>query len=131
MSVLVYTENWDGRFKKQTFEIVSYAATIAEQMGSSLTAVSIGEVSEDELQILGKYGASRVLSISNDKVKVLDNKLYTSIIAEVAKKEGAKIIVLANNNLGKALAPRLSVRLKAGLGSGVSKLPLVSIHLQL
>ncbi len=124
MSVLVYTENWDGRFKKQTFEIVSYAATIAEQMGSSLTAVSIGEVSEDELQILGKYGASRVLSISNDKVKVLDNKLYTSIIAEVAKKEGAKIIVLANNNLGKALAPRLSVRLKAGLGSGVSKLPL-------
>lgn len=124
MSVLVYTENWDGRFKKQTFEIVSYAASIAGQMGSSLTAVSIGEVNEDELQTLGKYGASRVLSINNDKVKVLDNKVYTSIIAEAAKKEGAKIIVLANNNLGKALAPRLSVRLEAGVGSGVSKLPL-------
>jgi electron transfer flavoprotein alpha subunit len=124
MSVLVYTENWDGRFKKQTFEIVSYAASIAEQLGSSLTAVSIGDPGEDELQILGKYGASRVLSINNDKVKVLDNKLYTSIIAEAAKKEGAKIIVLANNNQGKALAPRLSVRLKAGIGSGVSKLPL-------
>jgi electron transfer flavoprotein alpha subunit len=31
--------------------------------------------------------------------------------------------VLANNNAGKAIAPRLSVRLKAGIGSGVSKLP--------
>ncbi len=124
MSVLVYTENWDGRFKKQTFEILSYAAKLAEQLGSSVTALSIGEVSEVELQSLGNYGASRVLSISNDKVKVLDNKVYTSIIAGAAEKEEAKIIVLANNNSGKALAPRLSVRLKAGLGSGVSKLPI-------
>lgn len=124
MSVLVYTENWDGRFKKQTFEILSYAAKLAEQLGSSVTALSIGEVSEADLQSLGNYGASRVLSISNDKVKVLDNKVYTSIIAEAAEKEEAKIIVLANNNSGKALAPRLSVRLKAGLGSGVSKLPI-------
>lgn len=123
MSVLVYTENWDGRFKKQTFEIVSYAAAIAEQLGSSLTAVSIGDVNEDDLQGLGNYGASRVLSVSNDKVKLVDNKLYASIIAEAAKKEEARIIVMANNNLGKALAPRLSVRLKAGVGSGVSKLP--------
>ena len=123
MSVLVYTENWDGRFKKQTYEIVSYAAKLAEQMGSSLTAVSIGEVSEDELQSLGNYGAAKVLTVDNDKVKVLDNKVYTSIIAEAAIKEGAGIIVLANNNSGKALAPRLSVRLKAGIGAGVSKLP--------
>jgi electron transfer flavoprotein alpha subunit len=42
----------------------------------------------------------------------------------VAAKVGAKIIILSNNNTGKALAPRLSVRLKAGVGSGVSKLPL-------
>ena len=50
-----------------------------------------------------------------------------SIIADIARKEGATVVVLSNNNTGKALAPRLSVKLKAGIGSGVSKLP-VSIN---
>ena len=57
-------------------------------------------------------------------MSVLDNQTYTNIIAEVAKKENASVIIISNNNTGKALAPRLSVRLKAGVGSRVSRLPL-------
>ena len=52
------------------------------------------------------------------------NQAYTSVITEIARKEGASVIVLSNNNTGKALAPRIAVRLKAGIGSGVSRLPL-------
>ena len=50
MSILVYTENWDGKFKKLSFELVSYAAAIAKEMGTTVTAVSIGNVSEEELK---------------------------------------------------------------------------------
>ncbi len=39
------------------------------------------------------------------------------------EKTGAKVLVMANNNTGKALAPRVSVKLKAGLASGVTALP--------
>ncbi len=39
MSVLVYTENWDGKFKKATYEIVSYANEIAKQLGSEVEAM--------------------------------------------------------------------------------------------
>ena len=66
----------------------------------------------------------RSLSADNDLLSVLDNQTYTNVIAEVAKKENASVIIISNNNTGKALAPRLSVRLKAGVGSGVSRLPL-------
>jgi electron transfer flavoprotein alpha subunit len=124
MSVLVYTENWDGKFKKLSFELVSYAAGVAKMIGTSVTAVSIGKVDDTELKKLGNYGAGKIISISNDHLNILDNQAYTSTISEVAQKEQASVIVISNNNTGKAIAPRLSVRLKAGVGSGVSKLPL-------
>ncbi len=123
MSVLVFTENWDGKFKKLSFELVSYASKIAEMLNTQTIALSIGNVQEDELKKLGSYAADKIVSVNDDKLKNLDNQAYTSVIAQVAEKEDAKVIIIAQNNMGKALAPRLSVKLKAGLGSGVSKLP--------
>ena len=121
MSVLVYTENWDGKFKKLSYELITYASRIAEMLGGSVTALSVGKVGEDELSKLGNFGASMVLSAG--EAGVLDNQLYTGIIAAAAQKVDAKVIVLSNNNTGKALAPRLSVRMKAGLASGVTAVP--------
>ena len=124
MSVLIYTQNWDGKFKKSSFELVSYASKIAEMLNVSLITLSIGEVNDDELKKLGNYGAKKILNVNNEFCKLLDNQIYTDIISQVSLKENASVIVISNNNEGKAIAPRLSVRLKAGMGSGVSKLPL-------
>lgn len=121
MSVLVYTENWDGVFKKLSFELVSYAAKVAEMMGTSVTAVSIGDVADDELAKLGNYGAAKVVKVDGNTT--LDNQVYTSIIAQVAEAEGANVVVISHNNTGKALAPRLSVKLKAAVGAGLIALP--------
>jgi electron transfer flavoprotein alpha subunit len=123
MSVLVFLENWDGKFKKLSFELVSYASKVAEMLGDQPIALSIGNVDTSELEKLSIYGVSKVISITNDKIKTLDDQAYTSMIAEIAHQKGAKVLILSNNNTGKALAPRLSVKLKAGLATGVSKLP--------
>ncbi len=122
MSVLVYTENWDGKFKKLSNELVSYASGVAGMIGGSVTALSIGNMDQDELSKLGAYGASSILSVAGAP-EGLDNQVYTAIIAAAMEKTGAKILVMAQNNTGKAIAPRLSVRLKAGLASGVTALP--------
>ncbi|MEI6889172.1 MAG: electron transfer flavoprotein subunit alpha/FixB family protein [Bacteroidales bacterium] len=123
MSVLVFVENWDGRFKKLSFELVSYAAKVAEMLGSGAIAVSIGNVGDAELSKLAAYGASKIISVDGDQFNILDNQNYTLAVAEVAGKNGANVVILSNNNLGKAIAPRVAVRLKAGLGAGVSRLP--------
>ncbi len=123
MSVLVYTENWDGKFKKLSFELVSYASKVAEMLGTSTTVLSLGEVEQSELENLGKYGADKIINDSNNALGIFDIQAYTNAIASVADTEDASVIILANNNAGKAIAPRLSVKLKAGIGSGISKLP--------
>ncbi|MCD6354255.1 MAG: electron transfer flavoprotein subunit alpha/FixB family protein [Prolixibacteraceae bacterium] len=123
MSVLVYAENWDGKFKKSTFELVSFASKVAEMLETEVTAVSIGTVHSDELNKLGNYGASKILTVENESLSVLDNQAYTQVLGQVAEKEGATVIILSHNNTGKAIAPRLSVKLKAALGTCLIKLP--------
>jgi len=124
MSVLVYTQNRDGKFKKSSFELVSYGSKVAELLNTSLVCLSIGTVSDEELKKLGNYGAGKIVRVDGEYCKTLDNQVYTDIIAQAALKEDARVIIIANNSEGKAVAPRLSVRLKAGMASGVSKLPL-------
>jgi electron transfer flavoprotein alpha subunit len=124
MSVLVYTENWEGKFKKLSYELVSYASSVAEMLNMKVISLTIGKVGDDELRKLGNYGAERIINLVSDRLAVVDDQAYTKVIADYAQKEGSKVIVFSNNMTGKALAPRLSVRLKAGIGSGVSKLPL-------
>ena len=89
MSVLVYTENWDGKFKKLSFELVSYAAGVAKMLNTTVTAVSIGKVDENELKKLGNYGANKIINVNNDQLNSLDNQAYTSVISEICEKENA------------------------------------------
>ena len=123
MSVLVYVEQVEGKFKKSVYEAVSYAKAIADKQGDSLTAISIGNVAETELKALGTYGASKVLNVSNEQLKNFVNQAYASIIAEAAGKEAAGVVVLSNSFSGKGLAPRIAVKLKAGLVDGAVELP--------
>ena len=123
MSVLVYNENWDGKFKKLSFELVSYASAIAKEIGTTVTALSIGKVADDELNKLGNFGASKVLNVCNSLFSSFDNKALSLAVSNAAKAEDAKIVIFAHNNLGKAVAPRVAVKLDAGLVSGVTALP--------
>ncbi|MFB0496334.1 electron transfer flavoprotein subunit alpha/FixB family protein [Mucilaginibacter sp. NFR10] len=123
MSVLIYAENTGGKFKKSVFEAVSYARAIADQNNTSLTAVSIGNVDATELALLSKYGVDKVLNVSGDKLKEFVNQAYASVIAEAAKKEGSAVVVLSNTFSGRGLAPRIGVKLEAGVADGAVALP--------
>lgn len=125
MSVLVYVENAEGKFKKSTFEVVSYARALADLLKTELLAISIGEVKPENLSNLGKYGAARVLNVSHEKLKTFVNQAYASVVAQAAEKENASVVILANSFSGKGLAPRISVKLQAGLADSAVELPKV------
>jgi len=84
MSILVYTENWDGKFKKQSYELLSYANEIAKMTSSELVVISIGKVSDDELKSLGKYGTSKIYNINDDKFDTMSSQAYTKAISEIS-----------------------------------------------
>jgi electron transfer flavoprotein alpha subunit len=123
MAVLVYIESREGKFKKSSFELLSYGSEIAKMLGCQLYALNIGKIADEELIELSKYGASTIYTIHNEKLSDFTALSFTTAIAAVANEIKTKVIVFSNNVSGKAISPRLSVRLNASLASGVVSLP--------
>ena len=120
MSVLVYTESEEGKFKKIAFEAVSYAKGIASILGTSVIAVSINGNQTDQL---GKYGASKVLNVSSDKLENFNASAYADVIAQAAEKEAANIVVISSSANCKYLAPLLAINMEAGYVPNAIELP--------
>ncbi|WP_416441657.1 electron transfer flavoprotein subunit alpha/FixB family protein [Phnomibacter sp. MR] len=121
--VLIFADQADGQIKKSTFEALSYGSKLAAQLGTTAEAVVLGAVDNAPLEALGNYGVSKVHHDANAAFNQFDAQVYTKAIAALATQAGAKVIVFSSNTSGKALAPRLSANLKAGLVSGAIALP--------
>ena len=115
MSIIVYAESWEGKFRKSTFEAVYYAKNIAEKLNQEVKSISVGNVSEDELKKLGLYGSSLIESFPN--ISKSDGKSVAQIINENA--ESSNYIIFSDTFNSKSIAPRLSAKLAAGLVSNV------------
>jgi electron transfer flavoprotein alpha subunit len=118
MPILVYAETWDGKFKKPSFEAMTYAFELAKSTNDTVTAVVIGAATDDELKRAREYGCSKVLHANDGKYSAFCPSAYTAVIADCATSENAKTIVFSQTYSGKSIAPRLAAKLKAGLVSG-------------
>lgn len=121
MSLLIYAESADGKFKKVAFELASYAKKVAESLGTTVTAVT---VNTSDVFELSKYGVDKVLKVTNDKLANFNAKAYADVVKQAAQKEGAKVIVLSSTTDSLYLAPLVAVGLEAGFASNVVGLPL-------
>ena len=122
MPVLIFIDVAEDHVKKASLEAMSYGAKLAEQLGTTAEGLVLGSVSED-LSALGKYGVKKIHQVKNDVLNHFDAQLFTKVIAQAVEAIGAKVIVFSNNVDGKAIAPRLSARLNAGLVTGAVALP--------
>src|SRR5215210_3000483 len=120
--VLILADQTEGHFKKTAFEAISYGAKVAEQSGSNAEALVLGTVNDD-LVSLGKYGVTKVHHVRDEALNKVDAQMYIKVISEAVRATGAKILVLAHNNTGRAIAPGLAVRLKAAMVPAAVSLP--------
>lgn len=120
MSILIYAEYAEGKFKKVAFELASYAKKVAESLGTTVTAVTVnaGDVSE-----LSKYGVDKVLKVNNDKLSGFTAKAYADVIKQAAQKENIKLILLSSTTDSIYLSSLVAVALEAGYASNVVGLP--------
>jgi electron transfer flavoprotein alpha subunit len=121
MSILIYAESSEGKFKKVAFELASYAKKVAESMGTTVTALTINTENVTELS---KYGVDKVLKVSNEKLAEFNSKAYASVIKQAASNENTKLALLSSTTDSLYLAPLVAVALEAGFASNVVGLPL-------
>ena len=120
MSVLVFAESSEGKFKKTALEVVSYGKKVAEQLGTNVVALTINATDSSELYT---YGAEKVVAVSNEALNTFNAKQYAAIVTEVAKAESATVVVVDSSIDGLYLAPMVAVNLDAGCASNVVAAP--------
>ncbi|WP_218598245.1 electron transfer flavoprotein subunit alpha/FixB family protein [Polaribacter sp. NJDZ03] len=120
MSVLVFADSSEGKFKKTALEVVSYGKKVAEQLGTNVVALTINASDSSELYT---YGAEKVVSVTNDAFNTFNAKQYAAVITEVAKAEKATVVVVDSSIDGLYVAPIIAVNLEAGCVSNVVDVP--------
>lgn len=120
--VLVFTDHSDSEIKKSSYEVLSYGAALAQKLGVAAEALVLGTV-KDDLSALGNYGVSKVHQVPDEALNQLDAQAYAKVIADAATSLKADVIIFSHNQTGRAVAPRVAARLKAGLVSGAVALP--------
>ncbi|MEM9858142.1 MAG: electron transfer flavoprotein subunit alpha/FixB family protein [Bacteroidota bacterium] len=120
MATLVFVESAEGKIKNTSLEAVVYAARV----GGDITAIALGtEVEDTELESLGKYGASKVLKVSDDRLNQGVIQAYANVLSQAMDNIGADLLVLANSSLGAPVSARVAIKQDASLVSNVTELP--------
>ena len=126
MSILVYTETEQGNFKKNAFEVASFAYDLSQKTGGELHAIAFNAANAESL---GQYGVSKVLNVSSGELKTFNARAYASAIAQAVAETGASTVVVSSTTDARYLAGILAGELQAGyvpnvVGSPVSTEPL-------
>jgi electron transfer flavoprotein alpha subunit len=120
MSILVYAESAEGKFKKSAFEAISYGSKLAENLGLNLTTLCINA---SEPESLALYGAKKVVQYNDDSLSNFNAEVYANLIEQVVKAENANIVIIDATSNGLYMAPMIAANLNAGYASNVVALP--------
>lgn len=126
MSVLIFVELDQGSIKKTSQEAIYYGSKVAEAQQTNATVLAIGPADEQNLKAAGQYGAAKVLHVSDPRLNQENSLAFADVLVQAAEQEGSSVIVMAKSGLGDAVAARAAAKLKAGVVSGVTKLPEIS-----
>ena len=120
MSVLIVVDTKNGEVKKSSLEAAQYGASVAASLGGEAVALTLNA---SNAEVLGTVGVNKVLNVTDASVSASDPQKVVAAIVAAANQVGAKVVVMAHDSTGKAVAPRLSAKSGAGLVTNVTSLP--------
>ena len=120
MSVIVFAESSEGKFKKIALEAVSYGKKVADQLGTQLVALTINAENASEL---AQYGAEKIIKVNNSVLDTFNAKITAAIIQQVAVKENSEVVIIDSSSNGLYISPIVAANLEAGYASNVVEAP--------
>ena len=121
MSVIIFAETWNQKFKKSSLEAVSYGSEMAKKMSLQTIAVVIG--GSEETKILEKYGANKIISVNNIELENLNNHQLSKLIINIFSKHDGQILITSNTNRGKSITSQIAYETKSSLVTNAISTP--------
>lgn len=123
MKILVYIEAQEGHLRRSALELLSYANDLNKGTGGSVTALTGSGTGEETIKCLARYGANKILIADSTGNPATNFSSQAETIRQAAENEDAEIVLFPGSVAGKAIAPMVSAKLKAGMVAGIYALP--------
>lgn len=123
MAIIVYAESDNGKYKKSSFEAVTYGKDLATSLDMECIAVSIGNSGDENL---GNFGADKVVNITGEVYTTFNPHAYAKALSQVMTEYSGKTMVISQTYNGKSIAPLLAVKQSAALVTGIIDMANVS-----
>ena len=113
--IWVFCEQRDGKLMNTDFELISEGRKLADERGSKLVGILLGDNVQGIAKELGGYGADKVIVCEDPLLKVYTTDAYTKVICDVAMEKKPEVILIGASNIGRDLGPRCAARMHTGL----------------
>jgi electron transfer flavoprotein alpha subunit len=118
VTTLAVLEQRDGVLRKISHEVV----TAAQRLGGSVEAVVCGVGPVQGSDQVGKFGADKIVTLTNPAFAQYAPEACAHALAERAKQGSHRTIVFAASATGKDLAPRVAAKLGVGVAADITDL---------
>ena len=119
-NVLAVLEQRDGALRKVSHEVVTGARRLADALGGSVDALVLAAGAVQGAEQVGRFGADKVITLTNAAFGLYAPEGYARAIAERVKSGTYGAVAFAASATGKDLAPRVAARLGRPLAQDVT-----------
>lgn len=113
--IWVFCEQRDGKLMSTDFELISEGRKLADQRGSKLVGLLLGDHVSEAAKELGGYGADKIIVCEDPALKVYTNEAYTKVVCDIVMERKPEVLLIGASNIGRDLGPRCAARLHTGL----------------
>lgn len=122
-AVWTLAEQFDGKLKGVSFELLSRGRTLADKLGTSLVSILIGDgVSDESLNQLILQGADAVYTVQDPKLAYFVCETYERVLEKLIKEYHPAILLAAATSTGRTLMPYTAVKVHTGLTADCTEL---------
>ena len=114
-AVWVIAEQIDCHLQSISLQLIGRARILADQLGTSVEAILLGNNIKQQARQLIAAGADRIYLGNAPELEVYQPELYTEIVVNLAGEHQPEIILIGSTDMGRELAPLVAGHLKTGL----------------
>ena len=120
--VYVFAQQVDNEVSSIALELIGKGKDLAKDLNTTVTAVLVGSNVMGLTEILGEYGADRVIVVDDPELKEYRTEPYTHALASVIEKYKPDVFLIGATAIGRDLGPRVCARIHTGLTADCTQL---------
>lgn len=120
--VWVITEQRGGKTMNVSLELLGEGRKLADKIGTSLTAIVLGQDLKDEVETLAHYNVNQVIYVEDERLKNYTTDAFSKVIGDLIIARQPEAVLVGATTIGRDLAPRIAAKVGTGLTADCTKL---------